>query len=1014
MRRFIKALIRTRRRRAVTALSMVVVGAFITLHAVHASSFPGEDTIFGALNFILAGMIDMFGRLTAIFVAMLVSVAQYNVFLHAPVVEQGWPIVRDLMNMVFIIALMIIAAGTVLRLQNYRYNQLLGRLIIMAILVNFSKFIAVFFLQFAQVVMITFVNAFRDAAFGNFTHMLGLDDALKFSQSNISVSDVRLATFITLLAGLIMMIVAFVVILAIVIVLFVRIVALWFLIILSPLAYALRVIRQTESQASRWWSEFGKYAASGPVLAFFLWITLAVTQTSCTGATGATSGSINPLTCDPAVKTQTDKIKPGLDTLFSGFIGNLFNLDRMVSFVVGIIFLMMGLSYAQKSSGAAGTFAGKVAAGGFGVAATVTGLNAIRDRTVAPIQGYLKDRQSRRNKAIQERAEGLGKIVDQTTRATVGQIGRVRAGVTSAGGAALRGGGRAAVGAVARGAGYIAGGEGGQAIKDWGERFGPTSPQELGRQIVGAGLQGLKEGTRGYRQTAQRIAETAARQQQRTDQEYDITNRSKAERESMVDNQSLNAQLRESAARSLLDNNMLQDDEFSRRAAALALNSVRNIPDQYRKTRDTLKNNNPALLLSAVYNNWRNGLQDAKLFADDIERGSINLEGINSQALAQMVNRLNDQQLANGRGLDGRLLDRTSDSDRKYAQTIAGNYLFKELATRAKTQKQLNSWLSPLDKQTRRSLGDGAYFDEDQLNSEQKKWVADEGYIGEAFHHYQRGPDGKPIYQRDPATGRITGVMTDYNKTAADDYAVNNAKKIVENAESDKLSLSSIGDKDVEALLHKTPGFDDESVEKMTKDLQVMGVYTKAVGEMVHDLKNPATAAALTARNGITADFSRNTPIGRQFINLIRSANVGAKGGYYEDSNGVEHNMLEETSTGYTTPALQAAATEQANTNMRVDGAKYKFITDDVANGAYSGTTARDEVIRRFHEQISVPGLAKLSESLTTAMLQNTVQAWKTGAAAAAVAGAAATPIETAMENKYERARWNEVLAPFR
>lgn len=407
----------TRQQRTLLIIAAVVLLGVVVGGPVFAKSILGSiaqgttnvlgNAIFLFLSFIVWAMTKFFALLTAIFISLLVIVARYNVFLNAPVVQSGWPIVRDLMNMVFIIALLIIAAGTVLRLQNYRYNRLLGKLIIMAVLVNFSKFIAVFLLQFAQIVMLTFVNAFRDVAFANFSHSFGLDQVLAFAaKGNWTKDNGAFSVLLSLLAGLIMMIVSFVVMLSMTVMLFVRIIALWLLIILSPVAFALRVLPNTERYAAQWWSEFTKYAVLGPVLAFFLWLSLALANSgSCD--TKASTGCENPLRADSQVSDSITKTDAANQELTGDLMTSVLGIDKMMSFVVAIIFLMLGLQYAQKSGAAGASFAGKVAQTGFGMAGAVTGLNAIRDRTIAPVQGWFRNRASARQAAIQERTMGL-------------------------------------------------------------------------------------------------------------------------------------------------------------------------------------------------------------------------------------------------------------------------------------------------------------------------------------------------------------------------------------------------------------------------------------------------------------------------------------------------------------------------------------------------------------------------------------------------------------------------------
>jgi len=54
---------------------------------------------------------------------------------------------------------------TAAHIQGYRYNQWLFRIVLMALLVNFSKTIAGFFIDVGQVIMLTFVDQTYEAIF---------------------------------------------------------------------------------------------------------------------------------------------------------------------------------------------------------------------------------------------------------------------------------------------------------------------------------------------------------------------------------------------------------------------------------------------------------------------------------------------------------------------------------------------------------------------------------------------------------------------------------------------------------------------------------------------------------------------------------------------------------------------------------------------------------------------------------------------------------------------------------
>jgi hypothetical protein len=70
----------------------------------------------------------------------------------------GWEITRDIANIFFIFILLIIAIATILRLESYGAKQLLAKLIIVALLVNFSLVIAFAVVDAANILALTFIK----------------------------------------------------------------------------------------------------------------------------------------------------------------------------------------------------------------------------------------------------------------------------------------------------------------------------------------------------------------------------------------------------------------------------------------------------------------------------------------------------------------------------------------------------------------------------------------------------------------------------------------------------------------------------------------------------------------------------------------------------------------------------------------------------------------------------------------------------------------------------------------
>ncbi|MBI2023253.1 hypothetical protein HYT01_01670 [Candidatus Giovannonibacteria bacterium] len=70
----------------------------------------------------------------------------------------GWNISRSVANIFFIIVLLVIAIATILRLQSYQAKALLPKLIVIALLINFSLSIGYFLIDFSNVMGLGFYN----------------------------------------------------------------------------------------------------------------------------------------------------------------------------------------------------------------------------------------------------------------------------------------------------------------------------------------------------------------------------------------------------------------------------------------------------------------------------------------------------------------------------------------------------------------------------------------------------------------------------------------------------------------------------------------------------------------------------------------------------------------------------------------------------------------------------------------------------------------------------------------
>ncbi len=413
-------------------LAIFIAVPLVAVLAADPESGPGtiakivtKVATFGSLvilGTIVGVYVNLLGLLALQMVHALVKLAAYNDFINFAPVVQAWTIVRDVVNMSFVIVLLVIAISTILNIEAYSYRRLLPKLVIMAVLINFSRTIAGLIIDAGQVVMLTFVNAFAGAAGGNFINALHVNDLLSFGlSSTVFTLNVDPGTILaSYILAAVAITVTFIVMLTFVGILLFRVLTLWFLIVLSPLAFA--VAAWPSSKANKyygeWWSKFTDNVISGPILAFFLWLALMmmgadfVTQlTPGLSATGDAASKI------PQAAAVTQLSAPETFVSFLFGIGTLLMVLKMVqSMQVGFAsFGTQALEFAKKQ----GTVAAKLLGKG---ALLTTGAGAnLAARGIDTVRG--KEYQG----TIQERGYSILANVPGFRNLALGQLGKSRA-----------------------------------------------------------------------------------------------------------------------------------------------------------------------------------------------------------------------------------------------------------------------------------------------------------------------------------------------------------------------------------------------------------------------------------------------------------------------------------------------------------------------------------------------------------------------------------------------------------
>ena len=249
--------------------------------------FSGEALLFVSsfISSILGGFFGLIISLEAKIIDYILSSTNFPLT-TAPIVTLGWGITRDLANMFFILILLIIAFATVLKIQSYAIKQLWWKVLVAALLINFSLVIAGFVIDFTQVLTQFFLKQITGGGIGTMTTKLAASmQILNFYRpappTSIPGGIAQFASSgFAAVAGIILTLVGLVITTfvfgAAMVFLIVRILYLWLLLIFAPIVWMLWILPATSDQFSKWWHSFIQWAFFAPIFVFMIYLSLSM------------------------------------------------------------------------------------------------------------------------------------------------------------------------------------------------------------------------------------------------------------------------------------------------------------------------------------------------------------------------------------------------------------------------------------------------------------------------------------------------------------------------------------------------------------------------------------------------------------------------------------------------------------------------------------------------------------------------------------------------------------------
>ncbi len=205
-------------------------------------------------------------------------------------INTGWGLVRDFVNIFFILILIFVAIATILRINKYSDKKFIIYVVSAALFVNFSKPITLFFIDISNLAMSFFLSNIKEGSASYSAALLnsvGMGASFKSETGGSNV-----ALYISMIIEAIFKFIMGIMLLALGMSLILRLIALWVLIILSPLAFFALALPGTAigSIKTTWFSKLTYWCAFGPVMLFFLWLALVLVSAVSINVTASGGG----------------------------------------------------------------------------------------------------------------------------------------------------------------------------------------------------------------------------------------------------------------------------------------------------------------------------------------------------------------------------------------------------------------------------------------------------------------------------------------------------------------------------------------------------------------------------------------------------------------------------------------------------------------------------------------------------------------------------------------------------
>lgn len=268
------------RAEAITLATVAVIGitALVTAGAGAVAGYLVDKLTAATLIAGILGAIILFGQAVLSTGSAMFSWAINNPLgvsltnpANNPIIQIGWTLIRDLTNMFFILGLAYIGLATALNISGFNTKKTFAKLLLFALLINFTPVIAGVIVDTANIVTDFFLSSVDFSELGRIetdaftkwdkvkeaaTAIVSIEFWIKFFMKNVFYMVTGITLWIFALLFLM------------------RHFAIWFLVILSPLAFFAGIFEFGKAKEiyKKWWQQFIAWSFIAVPAGFFLYL----------------------------------------------------------------------------------------------------------------------------------------------------------------------------------------------------------------------------------------------------------------------------------------------------------------------------------------------------------------------------------------------------------------------------------------------------------------------------------------------------------------------------------------------------------------------------------------------------------------------------------------------------------------------------------------------------------------------------------------------------------------------